>query len=151
MPRPREMDVAGPAIEDEQIAVAEDLVKALSIPVSVKLSMFYTNPLHVISRFDQVGVKGFVLFNRMFQPDIDIDQEKHITPLNLSNTIDSRLPLRFAGLLAGKLQGDICSSTGIFFRERCGQNAARRKRLRAGRQRVVYEQNHLYSKHASGH
>lgn len=111
---PREMNVAGPAIEDEQIAVAEDLVKALSIPVSVKLSVFYTNPLHVISRFDQVGVKGFVLFNRMFQPDINIEQEKHITPFNLSNNTDNRLPLRFAGLLSGKLKGDICSSTGVF-------------------------------------
>lgn len=111
---PHEMDVTGASIEDDQIAVAEKIVKALSIPVSVKLSMFYSNPLHVISRFDNVGVRGFVLFNRLFQPDINVNQEKHISPLNLSNSIDHRLPLRFAGLLFGKLNGDICSSTGIF-------------------------------------
>ncbi|GAK57308.1 dihydroorotate dehydrogenase 2 [Candidatus Vecturithrix granuli] len=111
---PYEMDVTGASIEDGQVAVAEKIVNALSIPVSVKLSVFYANPLNVISRFDNAGVKGFVLFNRMFQPDIDVDQEKHITPLNLSHAIDNRLPLRFAGLLFGKLKGDICSNTGIF-------------------------------------
>ena len=90
------------------------MVKAVSIPVSVKLSVFYSNPLQVISRFDDAGVKGFVLFNRLFQPDINVDEEKNTSPFNLSTSIDNRLPLRFAGLLYGSLQGDICSSTGIF-------------------------------------
>ncbi len=111
---PREIDVTGVSIEDEQVAIAEEIVKVLSIPVSVKLSHFYSNPLNIISRFDNVGVKGFVLFNRMFQPDINIKEEKNIFPFNLSNNQDSRLPLRFAGLLHGKLEGDVCSSTGIF-------------------------------------
>lgn len=111
---PRDMDVTGASIEDEQVAIAEEIVKTLSIPVSVKLSQFYSNPLYVISRFDKVGVKGFVLFNRMFQPDIDVHEGKNIFPFNLSNNVDSRLPLRFAGLLYGNLEGDVCSSTGIF-------------------------------------
>lgn len=111
---PHEKDVTGTSIEDEQVAVAEKIANVLSIPVSVKLSVFYSNPLHVISRFDQTGVKGFVLFNRLFQPDINVDKEKHISPLNLSSPVDHRLPLRFAGLLFGKVKGDICSSSGIF-------------------------------------
>ncbi|MBD3305309.1 dihydroorotate dehydrogenase-like protein [candidate division KSB3 bacterium] len=111
---PREQDEKGASIEDDQVAVAEAVVKAVSIPVSVKLSVFYSNPLQVISRFDQAGVKGFVLFNRMFQPDINVKEVKHISPFNLSNQIDNRLPLRFAGLLYGALNGDVCSSTGIF-------------------------------------
>jgi len=110
----REIDITGTSIEDGQVAIAEEIVKVLSIPVSVKLSHFYSSPLNVISRFDDVGVKGFVLFNRMFQPDIDIKEEKNIFPFNLSNNTDSRLTLRFAGLLYGKLEGDVCSSTGIF-------------------------------------
>lgn len=111
---PRAKDVTGVSIEDDQVATAEEVVKAVSIPVSVKLSVFYSNPLQVISRFDNAGVKGFILFNRLFQPDINVDEEKNTTPFNLSNSIDNRLPLRFAGLLYGSLQGDICSSTGIF-------------------------------------
>ncbi len=111
---PREMDVTGASIEDDQVAIAEEVVNLLSIPVSVKLSHFYSNPLNVISRFDKVGVKGLVLFNRMFQPDININEEVNTFPFNLSNPTDSRLSLRFAGLLYGRLKGDVCSSTGIF-------------------------------------
>lgn len=111
---PREMNTMGSTIEDNQVKTAEEVVKAISVPVSVKLSHFYSNPLQLISRFDKVGVKGFVLFNRMFQPDIDVNQEKKSFPFNLSNQKDNRLPLRFAGLLYGSLKGDVCSSTGIF-------------------------------------
>ncbi len=111
---PRDIGLSGSVIEDEQIAAAEAVARSVSIPVSVKLSMFYSNPLQVVSRFDQVGVKGFVLFNRFFQPDFDVDAEKNIFPFNLSNPIDNRVPLRYAGLLYGNLTGDVCSSTGIF-------------------------------------
>ena len=111
---PRDIAASGVSVEDEQVAAAEAVVKAVSIPVGVKLSVFYSNPLNVISRFDGVGVKGAVLFNRLFQPDIDVDKEKNTLPFNLSSNIDSRLPLRFAGLLYGDIQADVCSSTGIF-------------------------------------
>ncbi len=111
---PCDAALSGASIENEQVVTAEEVVKAVSIPVSVKLSMFYSNPLNVISRFDLAGVKGVVLFNRFFQPDFDIEKERNTLPFNLSNTIDSRVPLRFAGLLYGNLQADVCSSTGIF-------------------------------------
>ncbi|MCP4402155.1 MAG: dihydroorotate dehydrogenase-like protein [bacterium] len=111
---PRDLAATGASIEDEQIAVAEAVAKVVSVPIGVKLSVFYSNPLNVISRFDSAGVKGAVLFNRLFQPDIDVENEKNALPFNLSSNIDSRLPLRFAGLLYGNLQADICSSTGIF-------------------------------------
>ena len=111
---PCDIDMDGAAIEQEQVAIAKSVVEALSIPVSVKLSPFYANPLNVIAKLDQVGVKGFVLFNRMFQPDMNVDQETLTHPFNLSNRIDNRLPLRFAGLLYGNIAGNICSSTGIF-------------------------------------
>ncbi len=127
---PRDIDEDGAAIEQEQAAIARNVVEALSIPVSVKLSPFYANPLNVISRLDQVGVKGFVLFNRMFQPDVNVEKETLTHPFNLSNRVDNRLPLRFAGLLYGNITGNICSSTGIFD----GKDAA--KVLLAGAQCV---------------
>ena len=111
---PKDIAVSGASIEDGQIAAAEAVAKAVTIPIGVKLSVFYSNPLNVISRFDSVGVKGVVLFNRLFQPDIDVDKEKNALPFNLSSNIDSRLPLRFAGLLYGNIKADVCSSTGIF-------------------------------------
>ncbi len=111
---PKHFDKDASTIEQEQISILERIKKAITIPVSVKLSPFYTNPLHFISRLDQAGVQGFVLFNRLFQPDIDAGKQENIFPFHLSERSDNRLPLRYTGLLSGNIQADICSSTGIF-------------------------------------
>jgi dihydroorotate dehydrogenase (fumarate) len=111
---PRDPQLEGTVIEQEQFAITAEIVKAVKIPVSVKLSPFYANPLNVIARLDQVGVRGVVLFNRLFHPDIDVETETLQHPLNLSQRIDYRLPLRYAGLLYGQIKADVCSSTGIF-------------------------------------
>jgi len=102
--------------EDVEKKQTETLIKvkaAVSIPVSVKLSPFYTNPLKLIHNMDEAGANGFVLFNRLFQPDIDINSEKPLYSNNLSNSEDQRLPLRFAGLLYGNTKASICSNSGI--------------------------------------
>lgn len=101
-------------IEKEQIEVLAEVKSAVKIPVSVKLSPFYTNPLQFIHKLDKAGADGFVLFNRLFQPDIDVETEQHYFPYNLSNREDSRLPMRFAGLLYGNIKGSVCVNTGIF-------------------------------------
>jgi dihydroorotate dehydrogenase (fumarate) len=100
-------------IEEERIEILKKIKAAVNIPVSVKLSPFYTNMMNVVYRMDKNGADGFVLFNRLFQPDIDINEEKMRVPYNLSSKGDNRLSLRFAGLLAGNLDGNICSNTGI--------------------------------------
>jgi dihydroorotate dehydrogenase (fumarate) len=81
----------------------------------VKLSLYYSNPLNFIKKLDEAGVDGMVLFNRFFQPDIDIEEEKNMFPFSFSDEKDHRLPLRFAGLLYGNVKTDICSSRGIIF------------------------------------
>jgi dihydroorotate dehydrogenase (fumarate) len=110
---PRDFDVGGAAIEEEQREAVREVRGALKIPVAVKLSVFYSNPLNMISRLDREGVSGFVLFNRFFQPDINTDSESIEQPFNFSIQADNRLPLRFAGLLYGKIKADVCASTGI--------------------------------------
>lgn len=100
-------------IINEQLSVLKKVLSKVKIPVSVKLSPYYTNPLKIIKSMDDLGVDGFVLFNRLFQPDIDINKEEMFFPYNLSSHEDNRLPLRFAGLLYDKLKGSICSSRGI--------------------------------------
>ena len=79
----------------------------------MKLSLFYSNPLNFIGRLDRDGVNGLVLFNRFFQPDINTDTESIAQPFNFSIQADNRLPLRFAGLLHGKIKADVCASTGV--------------------------------------
>jgi dihydroorotate dehydrogenase (fumarate) len=100
-------------IEAQQIKILQEVLAAVSIPVAVKLSSFYTDPLKHIYNLENAGAKGLVLFNRLFQPDIDIHTEEHNFPYSLSNSEDNRLPLRFAGLLFGNTKASICTNTGI--------------------------------------
>ncbi|MBN1671568.1 MAG: hypothetical protein JXR37_11070 [Kiritimatiellae bacterium] len=88
-------------------------MQAVSIPASVRLSTFYSNPLNIIRRMDAAGVSGFVLFNRLFEPDIDLEKEELCSPFNLSHDTDYRLPLRYAGLLEGTVRASICCSSGF--------------------------------------
>lgn len=100
-------------IELKQIKILTAVKSAVKIPVSVKLSSYYTNPLKHLSDLEDAGANGFVLFNRLFQPDIDIHTEEHQFPYTLSNSEDNRLPLRFAGLLYGSTGASVCTNTGI--------------------------------------
>jgi dihydroorotate dehydrogenase (fumarate) len=110
---PRELDVGGGMVEEEQLEIVREVRQEVKIPIAVKLSVFYSNPLNMVSKLDREGVDAFVLFNRFFQPDINVDTESMIQPFNFSTQADNRLPLRFAGLLHGKIKADVCASTGI--------------------------------------
>ena len=111
---PKDADKDCKAIVNEQIETISNIKKTVSIPISVKLSPFYSNVLNIVSRMHAEGAEGFVLFNRLYQPDIDIDKEALHFPYHLSSESDNRLPLRYAGLLYGNFNGNICSNTGIF-------------------------------------
>jgi len=110
---PRDPEVSGARVEEEQLEVVRAVKAAVKTPVAVKLSVFYTNPLNFISRLDREGAEGLVLFNRFFQPDIDPERGTITMPFNFSTPVDSRVPLRFAGLAFGKVKADVCASTGI--------------------------------------
>lgn len=100
-------------IEEHQIETLNLVRRSIKIPITVKLSPFYTNPLLMISEMDHCGVDAFVLFNRLFQPDIDVEKEEHHFPYNFSSENDNRLALRYAGLLFGKVKASVCCNTGI--------------------------------------
>lgn len=111
---PGDPDREGANVEEEQAALVRDLKAAVSIPVSLKLSFFYTNPVNVVRKLAEAGADGVVLFNRLFEPDLDIHEQKPICPFNFSHETDYRLSLRYAGLLRGGIDADICCGTGIF-------------------------------------
>lgn len=111
---PVDIDVTGSEIEKRQIKILTKLKKILQIPVSVKLSPFYANPLHFIGQLDKAGADGVVVFNRFFQPEINIETEEFFYPFDLTHQKDYQLSLRFAGLLFGNIGADICASHGIF-------------------------------------
>jgi dihydroorotate dehydrogenase (fumarate) len=110
---PKDFEVDGKTIIQSQLNILQDVRKALKIPISVKLSPFYTNPLDVIKQMDRKEVNSFVIFNRLFQPDIDIEKEELTQTLYLSTSNDARLTLQFTGLLYKNIVADICSCSGI--------------------------------------
>ena len=111
---PGYFEMTGESIEDKQIQIVKAVKKAVKIPVSVKISLFYTNPLNFIKKVDEAGADAYVLFNRFFQPEIDINKEEYFYPWELSNPKDHMVSLRYAGLLYGNLEGSICVSRGIY-------------------------------------
>lgn len=111
---PREMEKTGHEIIADQIEFLKAVKKAVKIPVSVKLSPFYTNILKTVADLDTAGADGFILFNRLFEPDIDVEAEKHAAPWNLSTPGDHRLTIRYAGLLYDNIDASITANSGIY-------------------------------------
>lgn len=101
------------SIEQDQLDIVKDVLKSVSVPVSIKMSLFYTAPIAVAQTFAKAGAKGLVLFNKFFHPDIDVEKETNTLPLNLSVSTANRLPLRYVGLLYGETEACICASSGI--------------------------------------
>jgi dihydroorotate dehydrogenase (fumarate) len=111
---PNELGIERSTIEEKQLETLRQVRAAVKIPISVKLSPFYTNPLKFITGLDKAGADGVVIFNRLLQPDIDIFSEKHTMPYNLSTSEDIKLPLRFTGMLFGNIGASVCTSTGVY-------------------------------------
>jgi len=111
---PRDFETDGHSIEEHQLDLLRLVKSKVTIPVSVKLSSFYSNPLNIISRFDKAGASALVLFNKLFEPEINTEEIKHIAPFNLSHEGDYRLALRYAGLLFKQVKASVCASGGIY-------------------------------------
>ena len=111
---PGDFEADGRSIEDVHLDLVKTIKSKITIPVSVKLSSFYSNPLNFISRLDKAGVNAVVIFNRMFEPEINVQDMKHIAPFYLSHEGDYHLALRYAGLLYGNIKAQVCANTGIY-------------------------------------
>ena len=110
---PQNPDTAAATIEQEKIEVLEKVKAAVSIPVSVKLSPYYTNISNFVKRLETAGADAVILFNRLFQPEIDIQEEEENISFDFSQSSDSLLALRWTALLSPVFKGDIISSKGI--------------------------------------
>ncbi len=110
---PVAMDLTAQEIEDNYLNVFRQVKEKVKIPVAVKLSPFFTNFANVALRFCQAGAGGLVLFNRFYQPDLDLENLEIRSDLNLSRPADMRLPLRWIALLYGKVPCDLAGTSGI--------------------------------------
>jgi dihydroorotate dehydrogenase (fumarate) len=100
-------------IEDLYVKLLRDVKQHVNIPVAMKLSPYFSAMPHVASLLDAEGADALVLFNRFYQPDIDIE-ELEVTPnLKLSSSIEMRLPMRWIAILYGHVDCSMALTSGI--------------------------------------
>lgn len=105
--------VPGSLVEQRVLDAARLVRGAVTIPVAVKLSPFFSSIANLAQRLDEIGVNGLVLFNRFYQPDIDIDALDVAPRLKLSDSSELLLRLRWLAILSGRLQGSLACSGGV--------------------------------------
>jgi dihydroorotate dehydrogenase (fumarate) len=111
---PTQTEITGSMIENVYIDTVRSVRAAAKIPLAVKLSPYFSNFANMAAAFDQLGVNGLVLFNRFYQPDIDIEK-KEVTPnLTLSTPADMRLPMHWIGILYGKIRANLAATSGAY-------------------------------------
>lgn len=104
---------SGEAVELRVRDMLARLEEALSIPLAVKLSPFHTSPAHFARQLDEAGAAGLVLFNRFYQPDVDVEGLTVETDLQLSDSSELRLRLRWLAILAGSFSGSLACTGGV--------------------------------------
>ena len=110
---PTDPNLTASELEDTYVTLVGDVCKSIKIPVAVKLSPFLSAIPNVAMRLAKAGAKGLVLFNRFYQPDIDLETLEVVPNLVLSNSNDMRLPLRWTAILYGRIQADLAITSGV--------------------------------------
>ncbi len=95
----------------------------MTIPVAVKLSPFFTNFANMAKRLDEAGADGLVLFNRFYQPDIDLETLEVKPNILLSTPMAMRLPLRWIAILYLRLNASLAATSGVPSRHRRVEDA----------------------------
>lgn len=106
-------NLSGAEVEERSVAVLEAIKAEVSIPVAVKLSPFYSSVGAMALRLAHAGADGLVLFNRFYQPDLDLDALTVTPRLELSTSADLRLPLRWVAMLYGRIGTDLAVTGGV--------------------------------------
>ncbi|MCG3194022.1 MAG: dihydroorotate dehydrogenase-like protein [Thermoanaerobaculia bacterium] len=104
---------SGERVEDRAIDVIRAIKQAVTIPVSVKLSPFYSSLSNFARQLDHTGVDGLVLFNRFYQPDINVEELEVERTLHLSNSSELPLRLRWLAILSGRVRPSLAVSGGV--------------------------------------
>ena len=110
---PTDMDLTSMQVEQNYLDILKAVKSEVHIPVAVKLSPFFTNFANMAKRLDDAGANGLVLFNRFYQPDIDLETLEIRPNILLSTPMAMRVPLRWIALLFGKLKGSLAGTSGI--------------------------------------
>ncbi len=101
------------AVEDRYVETLSALKQQVHIPITMKLSSQFSAFANVARRFDQAGAQGLVLFNRFYQPDIDLETLEVVPALELSNSSESLMRIRWIAILYGRLECSLAITGGV--------------------------------------
>ena len=110
---PTDMELTGEDVEQTYLDILKAVKSVVTIPVAVKLSPYFSNMAHMAKRLDSAGADALVLFNRFYQPDINLETLEVEPNVLLSTPQSMRLPLRWIAILYGRIQADLAATSGI--------------------------------------
>lgn len=108
-----DFDESGEILERRTLQMLAAVKHAVSIPVAVKLSPFYSSLAHFARRLDEYGADGLVLFNRFYQPDLDVEALEVAPTLRLSDSSELLLRLRWLAILSGRIRPSLAITGGV--------------------------------------
>ncbi len=110
---PTDLDMTGAEVEQTYIDILRAVKSEVEIPVAMKLSPYFSNTANMAKRLAEAGANALVLFNRFYQPDIDIEELEVRPDVILSTPQAMRLPLRWIAILYGRISADLAATSGI--------------------------------------
>jgi dihydroorotate dehydrogenase (fumarate) len=110
---PTNPDLTAADLEETCLEILRAVKQRVTIPIAVKLSPFFTNFAHMAKKLDLSGADGLVLFNRFYQPDIDLEHLEVRPNVLLSTPMAMRLPLRWIAILYGRIRPSLAATSGI--------------------------------------
>lgn len=110
---PTSSDVTAVEIENLYLDALRAVKDAVSIPVAIKLSPFFSATANIAKKLTTAGADALVLFNRFYQPDFDLEELEVVPGLTLSDSHEMRLPLRWVAILYGQIDTDFAITTGV--------------------------------------
>ncbi|MEX2502137.1 MAG: dihydroorotate dehydrogenase-like protein [Trueperaceae bacterium] len=105
--------VPGAEVEERIVSLVRSVRERIDLPLSVKLSPYWSSPLHLLDRLAEAGADGAVLFNRFYQPDVNLEALEIVPRLALSTPEESRLPVRWIGLAYGRMPLQLALTSGV--------------------------------------
>ncbi|MCK9206216.1 MAG: dihydroorotate dehydrogenase-like protein [Salinivirgaceae bacterium] len=110
---PSNSEIPAGELEEMYLVLVEKIVDLVTIPVTIKISQYYTAFGQMLERYSKTGVKGIVLFNRYYSPDIDINTQQVSGAFILSSPAEIALPLRWIALSSESINVDFAASSGV--------------------------------------
>jgi dihydroorotate dehydrogenase (fumarate) len=110
---PANLSLSGSAVEQRYVDIVRSVRATVSIPLAVKLSPYFSSVGNMAIALEKAGADGLVLFNRFYQPDVDLARLETLTSLELSGPSEIRLPLLWLGILSGKINCSLAAATGV--------------------------------------